>query len=62
MSQGVVAQIDGKRYKYLKQRKGSTEWLFDLSSPEAENLNIKNIKSQQETLTKLRLLNANFER
>ena len=59
---GTVALIDGKKYKYLKKRDDHAEWLFDLSSPEAETRNIANLSDRKEVLHKIRTLNEVSEK
>ena len=59
---GVVALIDGKKYKYLSKRDNHSEWLFDLDSPEAETHNLAILHEQPEALFKMRALNHSLEK
>jgi arylsulfatase A-like enzyme len=59
---GMVALIDGMKYKYLRKRGDNSEWLFDLDSPEAETRNIAKLNEKQEILFKMRTINNAAEK
>ena len=59
---GVVALIDGKKYKYLRKRGDHAEWLFDLDSPKAETHNLAISNEQPKVLLKIRTLNNALEK
>ncbi|MFT7228147.1 MAG: hypothetical protein ACI8PW_000732 [Methylophilaceae bacterium] len=59
---GVVALIDGKKYKYLSKRGDHSEWLFDLDSPELETRNIAKLNEKQGILLKMRAINNSAEK
>ena len=59
---GMVALIDGMKYKYLRKRGDHSEWLFDLDSPEAETRNIAKLNEKQEILLKMRTINNAAEK
>ncbi|MFO7568992.1 MAG: sulfatase-like hydrolase/transferase [Smithellaceae bacterium] len=55
-SAGVVADIAGRRYKYLQNRKNGDEELFDLTAPDAESLNLTSKPGKAGVLASLREL------
>lgn len=51
---GVIAIIEGTRYKYLRERNNNFEQLFDLDSPEGEAQNLAKVPMAQALLSKMR--------
>ena len=61
-TEGVVALIDHKKYKYLRKTGDMSELLFDLDSPEAETKNLVSLNEEQGTLLKMRAIYNASER
>lgn len=55
---GVVAILNGRKYKYLLYRKSGREELFDLDSPIGENANLINQPPAQQIMAQLRALHT----
>jgi len=51
---GVVAQLGGKRYKYLQMRNSRHEELYELGAPDAEENNLASQQAAQPTLIQMR--------
>ena len=58
---GVVAIIEGTRYKYIRERNNNIEQLFDLDSPEGEAQNLAKASKSQPLLSKMRSLHKALE-
>jgi arylsulfatase A-like enzyme len=58
---GVVAIIEGTRYKYIRERNNNIEQLFDLDSPEGEAQNLAKASKTQPLLSKMRSLHKALE-
>ncbi len=58
---GVIAIIEGTRYKYLRGRNNNVEQLFDLDSAEGEAQNLAKVPMAQALLSKMRGLHQALE-
>lgn len=54
---GVVADIGGRRFKFLQKRKGGKKMLFDLDTQKAESVNLAAKPDMREILASMRELN-----
>ena len=59
---GIVAQFGAERYKYLIGRRDGTEELYELGTPNAEEMNLARLPSAYPILEKMRALHLNILR
>jgi hypothetical protein len=57
---GIVAELDGRRYKYLQDTRNGAEWLFDLESASGEEVSIATLPSAASLLSNMRRLHIEF--